>query len=168
MTPLSAITAAYKLLPESLNTPAATAWLLAAQLQEDPAGLRRQVGGPARGLWQFEEGGGVKGVMRHKATAEIAADVCDARGVAFRPDVVHAKLEFDDVLAAAFARLLLFTETRRLPKLGDVADAWKSYIDVWRPGAYWGGTPQKQVELRRKWGLNYAKAMEEAHDAGLF
>jgi len=37
--------------------------------------------GPARGLWQFERGGGVHGVLRHKRTATKARDLCAARGI---------------------------------------------------------------------------------------
>ena len=38
------------------------------------------------------------------------------------------------VLACAAARLLLFTDPRRLPALGDADDAWRLYLRTWRPG----------------------------------
>lgn len=58
MTPKDAINAAYQLLPESMNSRAATVLLLAIQRQEDPQQRRAQVldggrKGPARGLWQL-------------------------------------------------------------------------------------------------------------------
>src|SRR5262252_1528753 len=33
--------------------------------------------GPARGWWQFEQGGGVVGVLTHSSTKNWAAQVCD-------------------------------------------------------------------------------------------
>ena len=56
--------------------------LLAIGLQESRLTHRRQIGGPARGLWQFERGGGVAGVLRHAASRDHALSVCDARRVA--------------------------------------------------------------------------------------
>jgi hypothetical protein len=48
---------------------------------------------------------------------------------------VHAKLEFDDVLAAAFARLLLWADAKALPGLDASHDeTWDCYIRSWRPG----------------------------------
>ena len=50
-------------------------------------------------------------------------------------DFLEAKQsEWDDVLAAAFARLLLFTDPAKLPKLGDADGAWQLYLRTWRPG----------------------------------
>ena len=43
-------------------------------------------------------------------------------------------METDDILAAAAARLLLFTDPRRLPALGDDREAWNLYLRNWRPG----------------------------------
>lgn len=92
------------------------------------------LGGPARGFWQFEQGGGVRGVLTHAASAALARQVCEVRGVAPTSAAVYAQLESDDVLAAAFARLLLWTDPARLPAVGDSQGAWDLYARTWRPG----------------------------------
>jgi hypothetical protein len=94
---------------------------------------RKQVGGPARGYFQFEVAG-VSGVLRHRATARYAEAACILQGVKPEPADVHAAIEHDDALAAAFARLLLYTDPDPLPKLGDTAGSWALYQRTWRPG----------------------------------
>lgn len=136
---MPAIDAGLALLPGAMDTPAARVMLLAIGLQESRFTHRAQVvngggKGPARGLWQFERGGGCAGVVRHNASRYWAASVCKARGVAFDPLAIWRALETDDVLAAAAARLLLFTDPKRLPAVGDSQGAWDLYIRVWRPG----------------------------------
>ena len=56
--------AAAALLPPELNTRPAWAMLFASGMQEDRLDARRQIGGPARGFWQFELGG-IAGVLSH-------------------------------------------------------------------------------------------------------
>ena len=108
--------------------------LLAIGLQESRFVHRRQIGGPARGFWQFEQGGGVRGVLAHPASAALARQVCQVRGVPPTAPSVYSRLELDDVLAAAFARLLLWTDPARLPRTGDADAAWALYLRTWRPG----------------------------------
>lgn len=129
-----AIAPALAMLPARMSSPPAEVMLLAIGLQESRFAHRRQVGGPARGFWQFEQGGGVRGVLRHTATAGHARVLCEARKVAATESVVHAALEHDDVLAAGFARLLLWTDAAALPALGQSATAWALYARTWRPG----------------------------------
>jgi hypothetical protein len=154
-----AITEAMKLLPAKMDSPEARVLLLAIQRQEDPEQKRYQVGpvrdgrwskGPARGLWQFERGGGVLGVMRHPLTRDMAKSLCDHRMVEFDSKIVWRHLEHDDVLAAGFARLLPYTDPKPLPRvdsfglkpdpvtrggwLVDPAGSWAYYIRNWRPG----------------------------------
>lgn len=148
------------LLPAKMTSPQAELMLLAIGLQESRLTHRRQIGGPARGLWQFERGGGVAGVLRHPVSRDHAVRVCDARGVAPVTELVYQRLEHDDVLAAAFARLLLYTDPSRLPGLGDEEGAWQLYLRTWRPGAFTRGTAAKRAELRQKWANNYGKALE--------
>lgn len=156
MTPKDAINAAYQLLPEAMNSRAATVLLLAIQRQEDPQQRRAQVldggrKGPARGLWQFEQGGGVKGVLLASATRKLARQVCAARNVDPNTAAVLTRLEVDDVLAAAFARLLIYTDPFPLP--ATQAAAWTMYADrLWRPGK-----PHPE-----KWPANWAMAQAEA------
>ena len=123
------------LLPLAMDTPKARVQLLAMSLQEDPQQLRRQMGnGPARGLWQFERGGGVKGVMGHHATTGHAHRLCAERGVAWDAAAIWARLEFDDLLACGFARLLLYSDPKPLPAIDDADAAWDLYARTWRPG----------------------------------
>jgi hypothetical protein len=136
-----AINPALELLPAKMDSDAARVMLLAIGLQESRFEYRFQkttdpyVKGPARGFWQFERAGGVMGVMNHYTTKDLAKEVCKARGVLPGSSLIHARLEFDDVLAAAFARLLLWADARPLPGVDADHDAtWKSYVTNWRPG----------------------------------
>lgn len=135
------IAEAFKLLPVKMHGDAAVVMLLAIGLQESRFAARRQVGGPARGFWQFELGGGVKGVLNHRSTRYYAQEVCMARGVSYNPNAinetaiaVYRALEHDDVLAACFARLLLWTNANPMPRPGDVEGSWQYYLATWRPG----------------------------------
>lgn len=131
--PKDAVNESYKLLPMKMDSPFARINQAAIGQQESGYLVRRQYGnGPARGYWQFEEGGGVKGVMEHKATSELARSVCHARGVPFVRRTVWEALETDDVLAAAFCRLLMWTDSGKLPT--NEADGWAMYARTWRPG----------------------------------
>lgn len=124
------------LLPMKMDTPKARLMLLTIGRQESRFRYRRQQGnGPARGFWQFEQGGGVKGVMTHPATCGHAHRVCAELGVPWERPNVWAALETNDLLACVFARLNLFWAPGSLPDIGDHQAAWKLYADVtWRPG----------------------------------
>ena len=131
--PKDAVNESYKLLPMKMDSHFARVNQAAIGQQESGYLVRRQYGnGPARGYWQFEEGGGVKGVMEHKSSAEIARSVCHARGVPFVRRAVWESLETDDVLAAAFCRLLMWTDSGKIPT--NEADGWAMYARTWRPG----------------------------------
>lgn len=163
---LGPIAEAFALLPARMESPLAELHLLTFTLQEDPEQRRRQwPTGPARGLWQFELGSsttraGVWGIYLHAASREPLRAIAAARGVAFEAGAIYDRLQHDDVLAAGCARLLMFTDPHKLPERGDVEAAWQFYLRTWRPGAYANGTPAKRRELRQKWAVNYAKAME--------
>lgn len=154
------------LLPDKMDSLPAVVLMLAIAGQEADFrhrwqvvdARRPEVRGPARGLWQFERGGGVRGVLTHPASREHAYRVCRARGVEPVSAAVHPALETDDVLAAVFARLLLWTDPFRLPSVGDVEGAWQLYLRCWRPGAYDRGTQAQRAALRRKWGAYYEQA----------
>lgn len=131
--PKDAVNESYKLLPLKMDSPYARINQAAIGQQESGYLVRRQYGnGPARGYWQFEEGGGVKGVMEHKASSELARSVCHARGVPFVRRAVWEALETDDVLASAFCRLLMWTDSGKLPT--NESDGWAMYARTWRPG----------------------------------
>ena len=154
------------LLPSAMDTPAARVLMLAICGQEADFHHRWQVVdrarphvmGPARGLWQFERGGGVRGVLTHASSRTHAEDLCRLRGVPATLDGVYNALHADDVLAAGFARLLLWTDAAPLPAVGDVETAWKLYLRTWRPGAYTRGTEEQRSKLRAKWAGYYNDA----------
>lgn len=130
-----AINQALSLLPKHMDSPQARVMLLAIGLQESRFAYRRQIGdGPAKGFWQFERGGGVKGCINHPASAPHLRNLCEIRGVDCTPQAVWNAIEADDVLAAGLARLLLWTDPKPLPALGDADGAYNCYVRIWRPG----------------------------------
>lgn len=124
--------------------------LIATCLQESGLTERRQRNnGPARGLAQFEKGGGVHGVMTHKASKGLAKILTASRNVSWDEKAVWSALEFDDVLAIGVARLLYWTDAKALPLRGDIEGAWELYLRVWRPGK----------PHRERWTGNYNTAV---------
>lgn len=138
----------FRLFPANYDSVKARLMLLTIGLQESRLEARKQVGGPARGLWQFERGGGVRGVFHHHSTNKRVVEICDALQVPATVEEVYQTLQYDDVLAAAFARLLLWTDPFALPELGEVEEAWLLYERVWRPGR----------PHRHSWDALYAEA----------
>lgn len=147
---LKATNEGFALLPKSFDSREARVMEYAIGLQESRFKHRQQIGGPARGFWQFERGGGVAGVLRHNSSAFHAAQACRSVGVVPEASSVYAVLAREDMdgLAAAFARLLLWTDPKPLPRIGDVDAAWDYYIRNWRPGK-----PHRQT-----WDALYAEA----------
>lgn len=139
---------ALKLLPPAMSSVEALVMLVAIALQESALEHRWQVidakrpdkKGPARGLWQFElgskaKGGGIWGVYQHASSRYWLAQVCAARSVAFEPRAIWLALETDDVFACCVARLLLFTDAKRLPSISETKAAWDLYrFRTWCPG----------------------------------
>jgi len=159
------ISPALRLLPARMNSAEAGIMLLTIGLQESRFLHRRQlVGnpprptGPAKGFWQFERGGGVTGVMTHAATSGHAKALCQERGVTWGSSPIWDALEHDDVLAAGFARLLLWSDPGALPRVTDTDGGWKLYLRTWRPGAYTRGTPAERAQLRAKWDGHHRQA----------
>ena len=137
------------ILGEKFNTIEASILMAAIAYQESNFEYRKQIGGPARGLWQFEKGGGVHGVMNHRATKDHARRVCSIRRVSFDTESVYKRLAHDDVLAASFARLLLWTDPKPIPTHRD--ECWEYYIRNWRPGKphpdRWQSSHSQALEL---------------------
>ena len=136
---MQAVNEGLRLLPPAMDSTEARVLMYAIGLQESRFTHRAQVidgggKGPARGYWQFERGGGVTGVLRHPASRFWANSVCNARNIPAQPLNVWLALETDDVLAAALARLLLFTDPARLPAVGEQSESWTYYLRNWRPG----------------------------------
>jgi hypothetical protein len=145
----------FALLGHRFDSLPARAMLWAIGRQEGRMFHRRQVGGPARGLWQFERGGGTRGVLTHPASDDHAKRLCEARKVGAIAAAVYPKLEHDDVLACGFARLLLYTDPKPLPApiAANEQAAWDYYVRNWRPGKphrdTWGDFWKEAVEMTR-------------------
>lgn len=127
------VPAAFTLLPTRMDTPDARAMMYAIGLQESRFIYRQQLGGPAMGFWQYEEAG-VKGVMTHAATRDLVAQVLDQMGYPPSLPIVHRALADNDILAAIFARLLLWTHPNVLPNVSQATKGWMYYYTLWRPG----------------------------------
>jgi len=151
----TAVNPALQLLPAKMDSDAARVMLLACGLQESEFKHVYQkvhgnpyAKGPARGYWQNERGG-IFCVMTNPATREHAQAVCRARSVPFDQVLIHARLEFDHVLAAGFARLLLWADPKPLPGVdADHETAWQCYLRCWNPGK-----PRREA-----WDANHAAA----------
>ena len=149
-----AITPALALLPARMSSPEAEVMLLAIGLQESRFQHRRQLAGPAKSFWQAEQGGGmVSGLLRYHddRVRDLVVGLCAVRGVDPSPRAVWDAVEQDVVLAAGLARLLLWTDPGRLPRIGDADGAWQLYVRTWRPGKPHRGT----------WDALYAKSVDE-------
>lgn len=146
----SAINPALVLLGPRFDSVPLRALMMSIALQESALAHRQQVGGPARGLWQFEMGGGVRGVLRHPSTSQHAQRLCASRGVICDAPTIYGMLDKDDILAAGIARLLLWTDPKALPGPKDVDAGWDYYQRNWRPGK-----PHPE-----KWAGNYRRAWQ--------
>lgn len=82
---------------------------------------------------RLREGGGVRGVLKHPSTKRIIQDVIFKLGI--HAEECYNCLAEDDDLAAAFARLLLYTDPKPLPSLtSDPGESWEYYLRNWKPG----------------------------------
>lgn len=108
--------------------------LIAIALQESALLHRVQVRGPAHGLWQFEKGGGVRGVLRHPSSNALAKGLAEELLYEPTEGEVYAVLPDNDILACIFARLLLWTDAKPMPDPADEAATWDYYQRNWRPG----------------------------------
>lgn len=147
--------AAYALLPRAMSSDDATGTLLSIGYHESKFLHRTQVvvvggqrrDGKARGFWQFEEQGAVRGVLSHQATSVLARDALVS--LRYRRDLtvreVWERLEHNDILAAVFARLLLWTLPQRLPSRHERERGWLQYMDAWRPG----------IPREKEWGESW-------------
>lgn len=112
--------------------------MLSIALQESGLRHRRQVdsngvgNGPAVSFWQFEQGGGCKGVLFHPASAQRMRLVCSEQGIVATPAALWEAMKTNDILGAAAARLLLYTLPNKLPMAS--VDGWNQYVAAWRPG----------------------------------
>lgn len=149
-----------ELFPAAWNSIEARLLIGAIDMQETKFTTRRQiirwasdgkpVFGPAVSFGQFEQGGGIKGVMTHPASSYYAKELCRLRGIGIGARDVWVAMQTDDVLGYGFARLLLRTDPKPLPRIGDVAAAYACYNELWRPG----------VKRPNDWPDSYAAAVK--------
>lgn len=113
-------------------------FVLAIAIQESGLAKRRQViqdkgeVGPAVSYWQFEQGGGCKGVLTHYLVANCMRRMCDHYNVAPTPAGLWEAMRYQDIVAAIAARLLIYTLPDKLPETPE--QGWSQYIEAWRPG----------------------------------
>jgi hypothetical protein len=126
--------------------------LVAIALQESRIQHRRQIGGPARSYWQFEQGGGVHGVLTHpvsKPLIQAALTALDYSPASTENDCWTA-IEHNDILAATFSRLLLWVLPSPLPAQNSPGGGWSTYVSAWRPGK----------PIRASWDAFYTEAWD--------
>lgn len=120
------------------DSPDARRFMLAIALQESSLRYRRQVlaggaqTGPAASWYQFEKGGGCTGVLTHRAVADRMKKICADYNIDPTPQGLWEGMRFNDVVASAAARLLIYTLPKSLPTTSQ--DGWEQYISGWRPG----------------------------------
>lgn len=112
-------------------------FLLAIALQESGLKHRRQVvggteSGPAVSWFQFEKGGGCRGVLGHKLTSAHMRRICEAYNVEPTESGLWEAMRYQDIVSACAARLLVYTLPWALPT--NAQDGWKQYLEAWRPG----------------------------------
>lgn len=120
------------------DTVDARRFLLAIALQESGLRYRRQVvaggaeTGPAVSWYQFERGGGCVGVLNHRSVADRMKKICADYNIEPTPQGLWDAMRYNDVVASAAARLLIYTLPKGLPTTS--SEAWEQYISAWRPG----------------------------------
>lgn len=130
----TAVLPALKMLPRVMDSAAARQLMVAICLQESRLIYRTQIGGPARSYGQFEQGGGVKGVLNHSKTSAIIKRVCADLDIVPTAPAIYEAMAFNDILACVMVRLLLWTVPGKLPDSYDYDASWKLYVEGWRPG----------------------------------
>ena len=128
------------------DAPDARRFLMAIALQESALRYRRQVVGgkevgPASSYWQFERGGGCRGVLTHRRVGDKMVSICRDYCIEPTEAGLWEAMRYQDIVAAAAARLLIYTLPSALPTTA--AEGWRQYLDAWRPGkphpATWPG-----------------------------
>lgn len=137
---------ALDLLPRRMDTLEGRAMVMAIGCQESEFNARVQGGGgPAHGFWQFERGGGIKGVLTHAGTGPLVRPILHLLRYKDTVDECYAAVTYDAVLAAVFARLLLWSVPGALPRIHEDEKGWQQYLAGWNPGK-----PHPE-----KWSLNF-------------
>ena len=112
--------------------------ILAIALQESGLKHRRQVvsggaeNGPAVSFWQGELTGGLIDMLARPATKPRMLAICEMYNVTPTPAGLWEAIRYQDIVAAAAARLLIYTLPKVLPA-DDIA-GWEQYKKAWAPG----------------------------------
>lgn len=90
----------------------------------------------ARGYWQFEStwGGPVALNDVTQKTLNQLAVVCKHLEIPGDELTLYEAIAWNDTLACAVARLLLWADPAPLPEVGDKQKSWEYYLRNWRPG----------------------------------
>ncbi len=91
----------------------------------------------ARSFWQFEStyGGPVAINDVLVSTPRQIAAVCASLNIPVDERSLYEACAWNDTLACAMARLLLWQDPAPLPAVGDKEAAWQYYVRNWKPGA---------------------------------
>lgn len=120
------------------SSPEAARFMLAIALQESGLKHRRQVvsggveNGPAVSFWQGELTGGLIDMLARPATKPRMRAICELYNVTPTPAGLWEAIRYQDIVAAATARLLIYTLPTVLPA-DDIA-GWEQYLKAWVPG----------------------------------
>jgi hypothetical protein len=127
---LRAVEPGLSLLPGYMVSDTARVLLMAIAGQESNWEARAQSNdGPALGYWQFQ----IEAVNQViSAQFPLASAVLTTLNV--KVVEAHAALQYNDPLACAFARLLLWDDPAPLPAIGSELALWTYYLRVWKPG----------------------------------
>ena len=143
-------------LPAPMDSPEARAMILAVSLQESQLEHRRQLPrragagpGPARGFPQFETVS-LRLLLKNPATSEHLRHACASLTILPNVPAIHRAVEFQDVLGACCARLLLWALPHRLPLRSQPEEGWQQYLAAWNPGC-----PRPVT-----WAEHYARAWQ--------
>jgi hypothetical protein len=120
------------------SSPQAARFLLAIALQESGLKHRRQVvsggleNGPAVSFLQGEITGGLIDMLNRPATSKYMKAICEAYNVTPTPAGLWEAIRYQDIVAFAAGRLLLYTLPMKLPETD--LEGWDQYKKAWAPG----------------------------------
>jgi hypothetical protein len=138
------------LAPTIRDVPESRVLLMTIAGIESDWSARRQIGGPARSFWQFEQGGGVAELLGINYVAPILRATCSQLAIPSDSATIFEAMAWNDSLACTMARLLLWQDPMPLPDTGDTTNSYAYYLRNWRPGAPQGITV---------WQARYASSM---------
>lgn len=121
------------------SSPQAARFLLAVAIQESGLRHRRQVtgssgleNGPAVSFLQGEITGGLIDMLNRPATRNYMKAICEAYNVTPTPAGLWEAIRYQDIVAFAAGRLLIYTLPFKLPATQD--EGWAQYKRAWAPG----------------------------------